>query len=172
MENNLEPQDKKTPKLSRLGIGPVFATLSISYFVATVALTMYHPSMFCLLLIPDPVRIGGSAICIVAGLLLYGSGVAAMLQAYKADKLSTSGPFSICRHPIYSAWICFLVPGLAFWANSLLSFTTPMVMYFLFKWLIKKEDRYLEQRFGTEYLLYRQNTPEILPVGWFKRIYT
>lgn len=169
MKNTAKSQNNTTPKLSRLGIGPVFAALSISYFIATVALAIRFSPMFHLLLIPDTVRISCGVICLVAGLTLYGSGVFAMLQAYKQDRLSTSGPFKICRHPIYAAWIFFLVPGAAFVANSLLTFSTPLAMYFLFKWLIKKEDRYLEERFGAAYRRYRQSTPEIMPIGWLKR---
>ena len=168
MENTLE----SPARMSRLGIGPSFAALSISYFVATVALTIHFAPVLRFVAISAPIRIGIGATSIFFGLLLYGSGVLAMLKAYKADKLCTTGAFSICRHPIYSAWICFLVPGAACLANSLISLSTPLVMYVLFKLLINKEDCYLEEKFGADYLQYRKNTPEILPVGWITRAKT
>lgn len=165
MTNLSEPQKEETQKISRLGIGPLFATLSISYFVVTVALSFHLRPLFAITALSSKTRFIIAAIFICPGLILYISGVKYMLTAYKEGRLCTTGPFGICRHPIYSAWILFLVPGLAFWANSLLSFTTLPVMYLLFKMLIKKEDRYLQATFGAEYRRYRQNTPEILPFG-------
>ncbi|MDH3360555.1 MAG: isoprenylcysteine carboxylmethyltransferase family protein [Desulfobulbaceae bacterium] len=163
------PKTQKTPRMGRLGIGPLFASISICYFVATFFVTVRFAPGFRIYLLSDFNRCIISAIFIATGLIFYGFGVKSMLTAYNADKLCTTGPFAICRHPIYSAWMCFLVPGLAFWTNTLPSFTTPVIMYLLFKMIIVKEDRYLKERFGTEYLRYRKNTPEILPLGWIKR---
>ncbi len=155
--------------MSRTGIGPTLASLSISYFVSTVALAIYFSPFLRLPVISKDLRITIGAAFIAMGIVLYITGVIFMLKAYNADKLCTSGAFALCRHPIYSAWICFIVPGLSFWANSLLSFTTPLVMYIIFKILIKKEDRYLMTKFDTDYILYKKNTPEILPLGWLKK---
>lgn len=158
--------------MNRLGIGPRLAPLSISYFIATVVLSVYWKPLFNLVDIPDALRLGIGIAFITVGIVLYAAALRAMLKAYKADKLCTTGAFGICRHPIYSAWICFLVPGMAFLVNSLLSFTTPLVMYGLFKVLIPKEDQHLQKRFGAEYLRYRKITPELLPFGWLKRVKT
>jgi len=155
--------------MSRLGIGPLLASVSISYFLSTVTLSLYFAPAFHFFWLADTLRIGIAASFISVGIALYVAGVHAMLYAYRDGRLCTTGVFALCRHPIYSAWICFLVPGMSFWANSWLSFTTPLVMYALFRRLIRKEDRYLQERFGAEYLLYRKNTPELLPFGWVKR---
>ena len=155
--------------MTRFGIGPLLAPLSISYFVATVALAIHFDPLFRLAGISTALRIGIGVICISVGIALYVAGVHSMLKAYNTDRLCTTGVFGICRHPIYSAWICFIVPGMAFWANSLLSFTTPLVMYVLFKVLIKKEDRYLKEKFGSEYQLYKEKTPELMPFGWLNK---
>lgn len=169
MGNTQKSPKENAPRISRLGIGPVFASLSICYFLATVAVTICYAPQYRIFLLSGASRNIISAIFILPGLALYVLGVRSMLKAYNADRLCTTGPFGICRNPIYSAWICFLVPGLAFLVNALLSFTTPLVMYVLFKMLIVKEDRYLQERFNAEYLRYKKTTPEILPLGWIKR---
>ena len=169
MGKTQKSSNKNSPRISRLGIGPFFAGISICYYLATMAATTYLVPQWRINMPSPASRYILAAILILPGLSLYGLGVKNMLSAYKNDKLCTTGAFGICRHPIYSAWIFFLVPGLSLWVNSPLSFTTPPIMYILFKVLIKKEDRYLEERFAAEYLHYRKTTPEILPVGWFTK---
>jgi len=155
--------------MSRLGIGPLLASLSICYFLTTVALSLSYQPVFHLFGLSDTLRIGIATGFISLGIALYVAGVHAMLRAYRDNRLCTTGVFALCRHPIYAAWICFLVPGMAFFTNSWLSFTTPLVMYVLFRMLIRKEDRSLRERFGAEYLHYRKKTPELLPLGRVKK---
>jgi protein-S-isoprenylcysteine O-methyltransferase Ste14 len=42
-------------------------------------------------------------------------------------------------------------------------------MYFLAGALVTKEDIYLKDTFGQEYLAYKHKVPAILPYGWLKR---
>ena len=44
-------------------------------------------------------------------------------------------------------------------------------MYFLLCKLVLKEEVYLEQVFGSEYINYKNETPCILPFGYLKRLY-
>jgi protein-S-isoprenylcysteine O-methyltransferase Ste14 len=72
--------------------------------------------------------------------------------------------FGLVRHPIYSAWIVFLLPDLVLLTASWPLLPTPLVAYLAFKLLIGEEDRYLERRFGQAYLHYRSRVREILPL--------
>ena len=83
--------------------------------------------------------------------------------AYGEDDLATTGIFGLVRHPIYSAWIVFLIPGLAVLSRSWLLLPTPLAAYLVFKLRIWKEDAYLEDRFGQQYLDYRRHVNEIVP---------
>ncbi len=71
---------------------------------------------------------------------------------------------SLVRHPIYSAWIVFIVPGLGLLSRSWPVLLTPLVAYAVFKLLIRREDEYLEQRFGDDYLRYRMQVNELIPI--------
>jgi protein-S-isoprenylcysteine O-methyltransferase Ste14 len=53
--------------------------------------------------------------------------------------------------------------------NSWIGLTVPVVMYVIVKFLVSKEDEYLEQEFGEEYRVYKKQVPAILPLGWLKR---
>jgi protein-S-isoprenylcysteine O-methyltransferase Ste14 len=92
-----------------------------------------------------------------------------VMRAFKARRLITSGVYSMCRHPVYAAWLLFFVPSLALFINSWAFLSAPFVMYFLVGALVTKEDIYLEETFGQEYLAYKHKIPAILPYGWLKR---
>ena len=63
----------------------------------------------------------------------------------------------------------FHCAGIVLLANSWIGLTAPLFMYFLLRKLVTKEEIYLEQVFGSEYLKYKKEVPCILPVGCLKR---
>jgi protein-S-isoprenylcysteine O-methyltransferase Ste14 len=86
------------------------------------------------------------------------------MRAYNRDELVTSGIFAFVRHPIYSAWIVFLLPALALFTASWPFLLMPVVAYTVFKRLVHREDEYLLDRFGQSYRDYRARVSEILPI--------
>jgi protein-S-isoprenylcysteine O-methyltransferase Ste14 len=83
--------------------------------------------------------------------------------AYNSDKLATNGIFGLTRNPIYSAWIVFIIPGLVLMSRSWLLFLTPLVAYVIFKARIRRENEYLERRFGEDYRTYKAQVNELVP---------
>jgi len=66
-----------------------------------------------------------------------------------------TGPFRYSRNPIYLAFSLFQF-GIAIWLNSLWLLATLGVAVALMDFVvIRKEERYLERRFGAEYLDYK-----------------
>ena len=69
----------------------------------------------------------------------------------------TSGMYSYSRNPIYLAFN-FVPIGLGIFFNNLLVLVSfipaAIILYFI---SIKKEERYLEEKFGDEYLEYKKN---------------
>jgi protein-S-isoprenylcysteine O-methyltransferase Ste14 len=110
------------------------------------------------------------SVLLVIGIPLWFMGGAAAMRAYSRDELVTSGVFGLVRHPIYSAWIVLILPGLALLSCSWPLLLMPIVAYAVFKKLIHREDEYLLKRFGREYLDYRARVNEIIPVPRFWRI--
>jgi len=151
--------------MSRWGIGPTFASLSIVYGMMTLAINRYFYPAFQMGLVPYwLLSILGIAL-IVIGVPSFMIAVKTVMRAYNADALVTDGIFRCCRHPVYGSWVVFIVPGIVFLANSWIGLTIPLFMYFLLRQLVKKEEIYLEHVFGSQYLEYKKRVPCIFPVG-------
>jgi protein-S-isoprenylcysteine O-methyltransferase Ste14 len=152
-------------KMSRWGVGPVFASLSIGYGIMTLAISRrFHP-LFRIGLAPSwLLSILGSALILI-GVPFFVISVITVTRAFNSDMLVTDGIFRCCRHPLYGSWVVFIVPGIMFLVNSWLGLTTPLFMYLLLRKLIKKEEVYLEHEFGREYLEYEKRVPCVFPLG-------
>lgn len=92
-----------------------------------------------------------------------------VMKAYNRDELVTSGVYAVVRHPIYSAWIVLILPGLALLTRSWPLLLTPLVAYVNFKLRIHTEDEYLRRRFGQAYVEYRARVNELIPLPRFGR---
>lgn len=65
-----------------------------------------------------------------------------------------TGPYRFSRNPIYVAF-SLLQLGIAVWINSLWLIVTLIVAIALMTVVIRREEGYLEQKFGAEYLDYK-----------------
>jgi protein-S-isoprenylcysteine O-methyltransferase Ste14 len=81
--------------------------------------------------------------------------------SFRTDRSPTSlirsGPFGYTRNPFYlAASACYL--GIALYVNSfwLLAMLLPALVV-ITKGVIEREERYLERKFGSEYLRYKQS---------------
>jgi protein-S-isoprenylcysteine O-methyltransferase Ste14 len=158
-------------EMSRWGIGPTFASLSIGYGVVTLAINRYFHPAFQIGLVPYWLLSIFGIVLIVIGVPFLIFSVKTVMRAYNAGTLVTDGIFRCCRHPLYGSWVVFIAPGIFLLANSWIGLTTPLFMYFLLRKLVKKEEIYLEHAFGSEYLEYRKRVPCIFPVGCLKQSY-
>lgn len=106
-------------------------------------------------------KIIGSAM-IVIGLLF---SLAAVIQFFRtkntlvtikpANSLQTTGVYSLSRNPMYLSLLLFYV-GLSFiignWWHLIL---VPVLFLLLQEYVIKREEKYLDRRFGQPYLNYK-----------------
>ena len=156
-------------RLSRWGVGPRIAAAAAAY-AALGSVASYAWPAFCK--VPDLRHPAVTAIAwalIGIGVLLWVVAGAQVMKAYDRDQLVTSGAFALARHPLYSAWIVLILPGLALLSRAWPLLLTPLVAYAVFKSLIHTEDEYLHKRFGRSYLEYRSRVNEILPVPRMRR---
>jgi len=157
-----------TDKMTFWGVGPKYTLYSAAYCVFIVILSSYLDPFFKITFIPDGIRTTVGIGLIVFGLPFYIISLVTIKRAFKAERLVTDGTFGMCRHPVYSAWIVFFVPGIMLLVNTWIGLTAPVVMYFLIQMFAKEEETYLENAFGKEYLAYKQRIPTVLPIGWLK----
>jgi protein-S-isoprenylcysteine O-methyltransferase Ste14 len=76
------------------------------------------------------------------------------MRAYNANELVTKGVFKCCRHPVYASWVVFIVPGITLLMKNWLGMSAPIFMYSILRLLVKKEEIYLENVFGSQYREY------------------
>ena len=84
-------------------------------------------------------------------------------RGFLSHKLVTSGVYRYSRHPLYAAFIVFLVPSAAFIFDNLLVLIATLVMFLVFKQKISKEEEYLEKEFGDEYQRYIKQVSQLIP---------
>ncbi len=76
----------------------------------------------------------------------------------KVNKLITSGIYKYSRNPMYLGLLTIVISTTIFYLN-IFSITTPIIFYFwINKFQIKREEIFLTEKFGKEYLLYMTKT--------------
>ncbi len=151
--------------MSLWGIGPAFVAWSLGYSAVMLTLTCVFYPEFQIEMVPDRVLDVLGCMLIVVGVPFFVVSQRAILRAYEAHALKTDGVYRCCRHPLYAAWVVFIVPGLVLLVKSWLGLTTPVFMYLVLRVLVPKEEAHLEKVFGAEYLQYKKRVPRIVPYG-------
>ena len=84
----------------------------------------------------------------------------------KNDRLVTTGPYSLCRNPLY-AFSVMGVMGCGFMTQSLIYtvLLTSLTFTILFQ-AARNEERYLSDKFAEGYVTYRNRTPRFVPVNF------
>jgi protein-S-isoprenylcysteine O-methyltransferase Ste14 len=119
-----------------------------------------------------------SSLTIMPGLLFIGLGVSiychigefgfarlagqSEMAANKTQLLITHGIHGRVRHPIYLAHLCCLL-GLAISSGLIAVYAMLVFALMTGIFLIRFEDKELEQRFGAEFRTYRSRTPALMP---------
>ena len=104
--------------------------------------------------------LGGSLIGIASLLIL--SAFRVMRQAgtevnptRPTSTLVVKGPFQFTRNPLYLS-LTLAYSGIAMLLNALWAMLMlPVILLVMRRWVIDREERYLEQKFGEEYLRYK-----------------
>ena len=73
-------------------------------------------------------------------------------------KLVTSGIYKYSRNPMYSGFLMIVISTSIYYLN-IFSIITPILFYFwINRYQIKREEIFLREKFGKEYLLYTTKT--------------
>lgn len=99
----------------------------------------------------------------IGGVVFYFWGLFKMVPAVKSGRLETGGPFAMVRHPMYSAVLVFLFPGIALLTGAWFILVASIVGWLAFrKWAPVEEQSMLES-FGQEYADYKAKTRALFP---------
>ena len=148
--NNLDHADVKIPP----------PLIYVAGFVLGLVLDRFFP----VLVLPKISSRVAAALCIAVGVTIAAWSVGLFRREHTsfvpikpATTLVIYGPYRFTRNPMYLGLVCVYV-GLAlwigvFWALILL----PAVMVLIQRYVIIREEQYLERKFGDEYLRYKAN---------------
>ena len=102
-----------------------------------------------------PMFMGGAVAIIALSYREFAKAKTSVRPDRGAHALIRTGPFRYSRNPLYVA-VSLLIVGIGIWVNSLwvLVMLIPMIVV-MSRAVIAREERYLEHKFGQEYLDYR-----------------
>ncbi len=156
-------------RLSRWGVGPRILGAAITGCALGAVATCFWPA-FCLIPgLPGSVFLAVGSVLLIVGMPLWLIAMYSVMRAYDNDQLTTTGVFGLVRHPVYSAWIMFNIPGIALLFRSWPVLLSPLVADIVFKMSIHTEEEYLEHRFAQEYQNYRARVNQLSPLPRFRQ---
>jgi protein-S-isoprenylcysteine O-methyltransferase Ste14 len=145
------------------GIGPKLALLCLPYVILSLIVMYRYPEFFDLKFLNIPyVKVLGF-VWLGLGIFYWISSAIFFLKYFKTGKLIIQGPFALCRNPIYSSIIVFVIPSLALIFHSGIIFSISLVLYIGSKISIHGECNLLRRTFGEEYEIYEKSVNEIIP---------
>ena len=152
-----------TEKMPIWGVGPRIMAPTFAYLAVAGIAAYLWPAVCLIVAVPYVFFLVPGAVLLAVGLPMLVVAVVLVKGAHKKDELATTGIFGVVRNPIYAAWIVFNIPGLVLLLRSWPMFFAPLLAYGLFRLLVGKEEKYLEERFGQAYLEYKARVPELVP---------
>lgn len=106
------------------------------------------------------------------GIALVSAGWREVYRARKENRMTNKGPYAFVRHPQYTGFFLVMFgEGVVHWPTvfSLAAFPIVVIAYVL---LARKEERQMVERFGNEYIEYRERVPMFLPRrGHWQRLF-
>ncbi len=149
--------------MTRWGVGPKFTAISIAYSVIIYTIHFLCFPQLTFIIISRSIDLALGIFCVILGIPIFVLPALTIHECFNQGELCTRGVYSFIRHPIYGAWIVFIIPGTTLISGSIISITIPIFMYCAFRILIVDEERYLEHQFGSEYLEYKESVGAVFP---------
>ncbi len=149
--------------MTLFGCGPKLALLCLPYIILSLVVMYIYPEFFDLKFLDNIYARVSGYVWLVIGIVFWIYSAVYFLKYFKPGQLITNGPFGLCRNPIYSSIIVFIIPSLALIFHSGLTFSISVVLYIGFKISIHGETNVLRRIFGEEYDIYEKSVNEIIP---------
>ena len=146
------------------GVGPTGAVISLVLLTIAVWVdrVLGHPAI---LANPAPIQVVGGILAVIGLGLLFWS-LWTLRNWWAKDELCTLGPFKWFRHPVYAAWITFLLPAVALYSNSWIILFFVVLMHPIWHQLVIQEENLMLEKFQNEYRVYAARTGRFLPRIW------
>lgn len=131
-----------------IGSGDRIMLLTSPFLVAGLVLNILHPSFFSAGGPPAPWR-AISIILLIPGVVIWLWSVILILTKVPRRELITSGPYSLARHPLYTAVALLVLPWLGLLLDSWLGVPIGIILYTASRKFSPAEERTLSETFGA-----------------------
>ena len=84
----------------------------------------------------------------------------------RGNKVVTEGAYKYFRHPLYAAFLLFINVGVAFLLNNLIYLCWAVVLFPVWAYIVRDEEKLMRKEFGEEYDVYCRNTWRFVPKLW------
>ena len=138
-------------KMKIAGVAPLIAIPTFLYLILAVVISLTATKIFTISTNHYFVLAAIGIVLITGGVLMVISCGRKLLKSFNSDLLMTDGLYRIFRNPMYASYLLLIIPGICLLFNSWLVLSTVVINYILFSVFIKREHRYLEEKFGSEY---------------------
>ena len=138
-------------KMNVLGVAPFIAVPTFLYLAITILITYLSDDKFKITAQSNIVLVVSGSVLILLGAAIVVKCGRMLLKSFDKGILMIDGLYKIFRNPMYAAYLIFIIPGICLLFNSWLALTTLIINYILFSVLIKREYKYLHEKFGKEY---------------------
>jgi protein-S-isoprenylcysteine O-methyltransferase Ste14 len=147
-----------------LGIGPAILAMGI-ILLATGVWADYWVIHLAIMTNPVVIRIIGG-IMAYFGVALHLWSLSTLTNWWLKDELCTKGPFKWFRHPMYAAWVTFILPGVALLLNSYTVLFFVALLHLICHLLVVEEERIMQDTFQDQYLVFAARTGRFIPRIW------
>jgi protein-S-isoprenylcysteine O-methyltransferase Ste14 len=148
------------------GIGPKSIGLTALYALPAVLAEFLWPSRFALHGVPSAAFLMAGGLLIAIGIPIWILASNDVDRAYDEGILATQGMYALCRHPIYGAAVCLVLPGVVLLFRSVWLLTIPVAAYLFCRLLLRNEEDHLRRTFGPAYRSYEKTVPALFPTFW------
>lgn len=139
-----------------IGVAPLIAIPTFLYLGLTIIISYSANGMFTITHEGyTTLALFGVAMILIGALMVASCG-RKLLNSFNKGILMKDGLYRIFRNPMYAAYMLFVVLGICLLFNSWLVLSTVVINSLLFFVFIRREHRYLQEKFGKEYEVYLQ----------------
>jgi protein-S-isoprenylcysteine O-methyltransferase Ste14 len=136
------------------GVAPLIAVPTLVYLIITAVISYYTKPLFSIVKNDTDILVYAGIILIIPGVVMVAACGRKLLRSFDKNKLMTDGLYKFFRDPMYVAYLIFIIPGICLLFNSWLVLSAVLLNYILYSTLIKREHKYLEEKYGAEYKTY------------------
>ena len=133
------------------GVAPLIAVPTFIYLIITAVISYFTKPFFSIIENDTAVLMYLGLALIIPGVIMVAACGRRLLKSFDKNKLMTDGLYKFFRDPMYVAYLIFVIPGICLLFNSWLVLTSVLLNYVLYYNFIKREHKYLEEKFGQEY---------------------